>query len=133
MPSKASVFSWFRTNKEFLDQYTRAKEQSTAAHFEDLVSIADEDPLEPVLDKEGLPVPDGEGGFLKAATKTSIDHARLRIETRKWALAKLLPRKFGDRTTIDATVNDYTNMTADERRRKILELQQQLENAQRTS
>ncbi len=29
------------------------------------------------------------------------DRARLQIDTRKWALAKLLPKKFGDHVQID--------------------------------
>lgn len=103
MPAKTTVFKWLREHEEFANQYAHAKEQSTVAQFEDMLSIADEDPLEPLIDKEGLPVI-VDGVVVRAATKTSIDHARLRIDTRKWALAKMLPKKYGDRIQQDVTM-----------------------------
>ena len=33
-----------------------------------------------------------------------IEHRRLRIDARKWALARMSPRKYGDRQTTDANV-----------------------------
>ncbi len=131
MPEKATVFMWLRKHQEFADQYTRAKEQSTMAHFEDLLSIADEDVSEPIINEDGQPIMDGGGKPLKAITRLGIEHAKLRIDTRKWAMSKLLPKKYGDRTVLDATINDYSGMSSDERKRKLLELQQELQNAER--
>lgn len=99
-PSAASVFTWMRKYPEFLEQYTRAKQESTLPHFEDITAIADEDPLEPVLDKEGMPVI-VDGKVLRAANKASIDHARLRIESRKWVLSKIIPKLYGDKQHIE--------------------------------
>lgn len=131
MPAKTTVFKWLRDNEEFANQYAHAKEQSTIAQFEDMLSIADEDPLEPLIDKEGLPVI-VDGVVLKTATKTSIDHARLRIETRKWALAKMLPKKYGDRIHTEHSGKvELSSMDDDELDRIIRERQQALEKAGR--
>lgn len=63
---------WLRTHPEFLEIYGRAKEESANAHAEDILDIAD-----------------------NAAGDVKRD--RLRIDARKWILAKLSPKKYGDR------------------------------------
>ncbi len=60
-----------------------------------------------------------------------IGRSRLRVDTRKWYLSKVLPKVYGDRTVIDATINDYTNMTPEDRKRRVMELQQAIQNAER--
>lgn len=92
MPSKATVFNWLRKHPEFVDQYTRAKEESAYAHFEDMMDIADDgtnDWME-AHDKDGESRGWRENG-------EAIQRSRLRVETRKWALSKLLPKKFGEK------------------------------------
>ena len=42
MPDKSTVFTWLRINKEFRDQYARAKEESADADNESLEIIGDE-------------------------------------------------------------------------------------------
>lgn len=41
MPCVASVFNWMRTHPEFLEQYTRAKQESADAMAEDVIDISD--------------------------------------------------------------------------------------------
>ena len=49
------------------------------------------------------------------------------------AITKLVLSKHGYHETVkaDHTVNDYTNMTSEDRQRRLMELQQQIENAER--
>ncbi len=76
MPCKATVFNWFRAYPDFLDQYTRAKEESADALSDDMLDIAD--------DKDGDPQRD-----------------RLRIDTRKWLASKLKPKKYGEKVDVE--------------------------------
>jgi len=48
-------------------------------------------------------------------------------------ITKLVLGKHGyqEQVKADHTVNDYSNMTSDERKRKLLELKQELQNAER--
>jgi len=86
MPNKSTVFNWLHTNQSFLDQYTRAKQESADAMAEDVIDIADnEDQL----------IEDGSGGYRHNPIQVQRD--RLRIETRKWLMAKMKPKKYGDK------------------------------------
>lgn len=97
MPSMATVFSWLRTKKEFLEQYEKAKQESTDAMAEDILDIADEstnDYVEEVRD---------DGSTYTKLNAENIQRARLRVDTRKWLMAKMKPKKYGEK--IDMTTN----------------------------
>jgi len=92
MPCKTTVFMWLRTNEQFLNQYTRAKEESADALTDEMLDIADDgqnDWMER-LDDDG----EHEGYQLNGE---HIQRSRLRIETRKWLAVKLKPKKYGDK------------------------------------
>jgi hypothetical protein len=78
MPCVATVFNWLRIHPEFLEQYTRAKEEQADALAEDMLDIADDgtnDWMERT-DKEGQPL----GWQINGE---HVQRSRLRIETRK--------------------------------------------------
>jgi len=77
MPSKTSVFRWLAEHQEFRDQYAKATETRADAIFEEMFEIADE------VDEEAA----------------AVSKARLRIDTRKWALARMNPKKYGDKVS----------------------------------
>lgn len=79
MPSKASVFRWLAEHQEFRDQYAKATETRADAIFEEMFDIADT-----VLEEAA-----------------AVGKARLRIDTRKWALARMNPKKYGDKVSQD--------------------------------
>lgn len=78
LPDKSTVFSWLRTHKEFADQYARAKQEGTDAWAEELHEIVDE------VEED----------------KEAINKARLRVDTRKWLMAKMKPKKYGDQVDV---------------------------------
>ena len=87
MPDKSTVFRWLRENKEFQDQYARAKEESADAMSEEILDISD----------ESLDV------IKKGAEKKSSALAqaqRLRVDTRKWIMSKMKPKKYGDKLDV---------------------------------
>lgn len=81
----------YHANKDasFAEQYARAVQLRADHDFEALIDLADEKP---------------------AATLHGIDSAwvnwqRLRIDTRKWALSKRNPKKYGDKTELTGDLN----------------------------
>ncbi|HEK0728968.1 TPA: ubiquitin carboxyl-hydrolase [Proteus mirabilis] len=84
MPSKATVFRWLSENAEFRDQYAKATEQRADALFEEILEIADD------------VFPDS----------AEVAKAKLRIDTRKWSLARMSPKKYGDKVTQEITGAD---------------------------
>lgn len=79
MPGKATVFRWLAQHEEFRDQYAKATDTRADAIFEEMFDIADE----------------------VAEESAAVAKARLRIDTRKWALARMNPKKYGEKVTQD--------------------------------
>jgi len=91
MPSHATIYTWLREHPEFLELYTRAREEQAETHADEIVSIADEKP-------ELLEIKDKEGNVVDLKLDSAfIQWQRQRIDARKWNAAKQRPRKYGDR------------------------------------
>ena len=69
--------------------YARAKEQQAHVHAEDALDIADERSGDVLKVTE-----DGETRW----DYENINRSKLRVDTRKWFAAKLLPKVYGDKT-----------------------------------
>lgn len=86
MPAMSSVFLWLREHKTFSEQYARAKEESADALFEETQDIAD-DSLDLALSAADNPKLAG----------SLVQAQRLRVDTRKWMMSKMKPKKYGDK------------------------------------
>ena len=89
LPAK-TFFVWLRDNEVLSKQYARATTERAELMFEDMFDIADDgtnDWMEKKNDK-------GEGvGW--SINGEHIQRSRVRIDTRKWALSKMMPKKYG--------------------------------------
>ena len=95
MPCMSTLFLWLRTHEEFSEQYAKAKEESADALVEDMLDIADNQVSQPLL-VNGEPV-EIDGKLIEVRDGPAVQHAKLRVDTRKWAASKLKPKKYGDR------------------------------------
>lgn len=69
------------------EQYTKAREAQAETMADEILDIADEiPPMNPVT-----------GAYDSGA----VNHTRLRIDARKWVAAKLLPKKYGDKVSME--------------------------------
>lgn len=98
MPSVATVFNWFRVHPDFLEQYTRAKEESADAMADEVIDIADDGHNDWMVRRYGSQEAWVENG-------EAINRSKLRVETRKWLMAKMKPKKYGDKLDLDAKVD----------------------------
>lgn len=92
MPNKATVFRWLAAHDEFSDQYTRAREVQADELFEQIIEIADT----PKIGQKTTSKATG----LETTEADMIEHRRLQVDARKWALSKMLPKKYGDKLAI---------------------------------
>lgn len=81
-PDKSTVFRWLAKNPEFRDSYARAKELSAEHMAEELLEIADDTSADVY---EHMP------------NNVAVQRDKLRSDTRKWLMAKLAPKKYGDK------------------------------------
>lgn len=100
MPSRSTVFKWLANpaHKQFVDMYTRAREEQADALFDEIIAISD-DGTNDWMEKKG-----SEGdviGYIENGE--ALRRSALRIDARKWAAAKLLPRKYSEKFQVDNT------------------------------
>ena len=88
MPVMATIFRWLADDRysTFREQYTHAREIQFEHMAEDIMDISDE-----------LPSMTAEGKYDSAA----VQHQRLRVDSRKWLLSKLAPKKYGDKVGVE--------------------------------
>lgn len=86
MPCMSTVFKWLREKEEFLQQYEKAKQEACDLLFEEIIDIADDSSRDLIETENGT-----------TQNTEVLQRSRLRVDTRKWALSKLKPKKYGDR------------------------------------
>jgi hypothetical protein len=94
MPSTSTVLRWAREMPDFCQQYTLAREALLEHWAEEIGEIAD----------------DGSNDWIKREKDSGrieleynaehVNRSRLRVDTRKWLLSKLAPRKYGDKLAL---------------------------------
>ena len=78
MPSLSQVFEWFNRFPDFGEAYARAVIERAERIFEDALEIADDETIDP-------------------------QSRRVRVDTRKWFLAKMHPKKFSEKVISEVT------------------------------
>jgi hypothetical protein len=108
MPSITAMFKWLRTHEEFAQQYARAKQESTAALFEEMSDIVDDGTNDWMEDQ-----------YMKGKSPgwkvngEAVQRSKLRWDDRRWKLSKLMPKKYGDKldlTTDGQPIQAITGM-----------------------
>lgn len=98
MPGVSTVFSWLAQDdkKDFLDMYERAKELQAEFLAQEILDIADDGR------NDLMTVTYGDETY-ERENKEVTGRSKLRVDTRKWIMSKLLPRKYGDKLDLDHT------------------------------
>jgi hypothetical protein len=90
MPPKSTFLGWVRDINEIHDHYTRAIEVRATVLFDDILTIADCEDNDMYTDDEGK----------ERVNHDVINRDRLRVDARKWALSKMLPKVYGDKLDV---------------------------------
>jgi hypothetical protein len=84
------VFRWLAAHKEFRDQYARAREARADAMAEEILEISDDDSDDAIIDPET--------GSTRLNTEF-VARSRLKVDTRKWLMARMAPKVYGDKVS----------------------------------
>jgi len=82
--TSGAISIWVREDDLFAKQYARAMELRCERMAEEIQEISDDDYIGP----------DGR------ADSALVQQARLRVDSRKWLLSKMMPKKYGDRVVM---------------------------------
>ena len=91
LPNADGFLKWLEGAPALRTQYTRAREVGYQLLADEIVDIADEN------------YTTDEHGVKERLTNEAIARNRLRVESRKWMLSKMLPKVYGEKLTQEVT------------------------------
>lgn len=100
-----TILDWTVANEAFGGQYAQAREAGYALLADELVEIADDSTNDTTVTEDGKVVTNQE----------VVARSRLRVDTRKWMLSKMLPKVYGEKlelaglVTVKASPADLTD------------------------
>jgi len=95
IPPESTFREWVDADPELAAHYARAREDREDVIFEECLIIADSQEGD-VIEVDGREV----------TNHDAIQRAKLRIDTRKWMLGKMQPKKYGDRAALELSGPD---------------------------
>ena len=99
MPDKSTIMRWLATYEEFRDQYASAREAQADYYAEEIIEIADDGSNDWMERKRG-------DETIEVENHEVLNRSRLRVDTRKWLMARMSPKKYGDRVMQEVTGKD---------------------------
>jgi hypothetical protein len=116
MPSRRAVQYWLTRFPDFKEKYECAMMLCAEFWAHEIIEISDDSAGDYVITEDGRRVVDHE----------NINRSRLKVDSRKWLLSKLLPKRYGDRIQADMNVavepETLRNMPEEKKRARVLEL-----------
>ena len=94
--SPSLIYKWIAQNDSFRERYARAKADQARVLADEITQIADNT-------QEGVIITEKEDGKVETKRADMLEHRKLRIESRKWLAAKLLPKVYGEASRVALT------------------------------
>lgn len=91
MPSESLVRKWAVQNEDFGAQYARAREAGMEALADEILDIADSQEGDILTTEDGREI----------VNHDAIQRAKLRVDTRKWLMSKIAPKRYGDKLDLN--------------------------------
>jgi hypothetical protein len=88
------------SHAEFRDQYASAREAQADYYAEEIIEISD-DGTNDWMERQRT-----DGSTEEVENKEVLARSRLRVDTRKWLMARMAPKKYGDKITQEVTGAD---------------------------
>jgi hypothetical protein len=99
MPKCQTVLEWLEKPERslFAEQYARAREVGYKLLADEILAISDDGSNDTYTDENGV----------IRTNQEVVARSKLRVESRKWLLSKMLPKIYGDK--LDLSVTDNTD------------------------
>lgn len=95
MVDLTTIFRELSTDNDFYQRYSRAREAQMEMMAEDIIEISDN------AERDILPGPNG-----PVVNYEHIARSKLRVDSRKWLMSKLAPKRYGDKLVQEITGKD---------------------------
>jgi len=90
LPSRATFYSWLNDNPERIELYKKATEIRADNIFDDMLEISDDASKDYFYDVNGN----------RQQSMTAVNRSRLQLDTRKWVLGRMNPKKYSEKLDI---------------------------------
>ena len=100
MPSKETVRNWLRDNNEFLAQYAQARRDQMDHYAEEILDIANDGRNDWEVRENHRT-----GSEFTVLNSEAVARSRLRVDTIKWLMSKLAPKKYGEKIEVEQSGN----------------------------
>lgn len=98
LPASTTIYRWLQANEVFREQYARAKEIQAEAMADELLEITDDGTNDWMTKRFGETE-------VKMPNPEVLQRSKLRVDTRKWIMSKLLAKKYGDKLDLNHSGN----------------------------
>ena len=88
--TKSTYLRWISENDQYEIHHSTAMQDRADSMFEDILKICDSTEDDIIINEDGNPI----------INHNVIQRDRLRIDARKWILAKMVPKKYGDKVDV---------------------------------
>lgn len=102
LPAEVTVYNWVLNRPEFAKKYRAAREMQQERHLEEIKAISDDGLNDTYIDDNGNPRTDHD----------VIARSKLRVDTRKWIMARMAPNKYGDKVDLNHGVQPDNPLTS---------------------
>lgn len=99
LPNYTAIKEWLAADEALATQYARAKEDQAEYMAEEMLDIADNASNDYMVKHNA----DGTEAYI--LNGDHVQRSRLRLDTRKWLMSKLKPKKYGDKVALDHSGN----------------------------
>ena len=89
-PSRPTFYKFLKGNDDCFNKYARATKMRADFLFDQILEIADKQDKDVVISKEGIEV----------INHNLVNRNRLQIDSRKWVLSKMNPKKYGEKLDV---------------------------------
>lgn len=94
IPDQTTIYDWLSEDGNFSQQYARAREKQADFYLDQIIEISDDSTLDTDINPES-------GNEI--TNHEVIQRSKLRVDTRKWVMAKLAPKKYGEKVQQEIT------------------------------
>lgn len=107
--TRGTFYRWILNNDELKELYNYAREIRSDVLFEEIIEIADNT-------EEGKTIKNSDTKGREETIGDMTNHRRLKVDARKWVVARMSPKKYGDKIDItsDSEKIGSTLIIADE-------------------
>lgn len=96
---RTKLYERLAAEDDFANQYARAMELRAEHYMDEIIEIADDSSQDTTTIGE-------EDAGIETTNHEVIQRAKLRVDTRKWLMGKLSPKKYGDKVQNEHTGKD---------------------------